>query len=127
MQANVPSHIQPHAQATVCDTQAVTRHRNPHPIANATSGAIRRFTNTATGLTTWNRDATIGAVTIHTAKPAMKRLVISLPNRRKRRSMGLRLRSMSRAIGSSACVCQLSKSATVISTAVARNESCAPV
>ena len=51
MHRSVPSQAQPHAAASVADTVAVTRQRNPHAIATATSGAIRGLSTSPTGLT----------------------------------------------------------------------------
>ena len=51
MHRSVPSQAQPQAAASTADTGAVTRQRNPHAIATATSGAIRGLRTSPTGLT----------------------------------------------------------------------------
>ena len=52
MQASMPSHAAPQIEASVSDTADVTRHRKPHAIASATSGATSTLTIRPTGLTT---------------------------------------------------------------------------
>jgi len=126
MDSSVASHAQPEAAARPGDTADVARQTKPQAIASATRGAISGLTTRPIGLKRWNRAATIGAVTAHTAVPMRKQFHAWRAIRRSRRSQGERLRSMSRSIGSTQAGRHTAADAAT-STAVDRNDSCVPV
>ena len=123
---SMPSQAAPQPAASVVETLAASRQRKPQAIANATSGATSTLTSRPTELTTWNFAATRGVVAAQTAAPVTNATQTCQAHRRRNRSVGERLRSIRRSMGSSGCRLPGRAAAIPTSTPVERNESCAP-